>query len=125
MGKETGLLDPAVKSKLLIGPGGAINLNGSGKKQKDKEIALTRLLTTQKLIADLTCRVNKAKTIKKDVQFRLKNSEFGRKLKALNSQLKRDIADMSDLSSRYQGALEVCEDLGIDVNVKNIKQIGA
>jgi hypothetical protein len=45
------------------------------------------------------------------------------RLKTLNNSIKDNSMALADLSSRYQGTLETCKRLGIDLEMKNLKML--
>lgn len=123
MKPEVKTLETTQKSTSLVSEDGLLILNGKGSKQKNS--ALQHLLNVQNQIAEASTRLNQNKDEKKVIMNKVKQSAVWKALKTLSSEIKNDTAFISDLTSRYMGALEICKKLGIDVkkNLKNVKML--
>lgn len=112
-------------SKIQVGSNGASIEELSslkGKSQKQKAIELLDI--TAKRIANLTVQVKRGKLERKAILKKFRQTKVGEELTLVEDDTKKAAKDLKEYASRYAGMIETVQKLGIDVDLKQIKQIG-
>lgn len=91
--------------------------------KQQKKIMLEFFLKAQEMITKLDVGIEKEAVILKQINKDLKESTLNKKKTARQKMLNEQRKLKAELHSRYSGALELAQELGIDTDLSKIKMI--